>query len=143
MRLPVQRAVEVCPVEVAVSVLGGTWKLTLVKHLAEGTRRFSELGRLVPLANRKTLTRQLRELEEDGIVERTVHPEVPPRVEYSLTPLGASLAPVVGAMDAWGGALRGHPGARRVPVASPTATSCHRPRPTGVLWVSASQTPKE
>lgn len=102
MRLPVQRAVEVCPVEVAVSVLGGTWKLTLVKHLGEGPRRFGELGRLVPLANRKTLTRQLRELEEDGIVERTVHPEVPPRVDYALTPLGASLAPVVAAMDAWG-----------------------------------------
>ncbi|WP_147916191.1 winged helix-turn-helix transcriptional regulator [Ruania zhangjianzhongii] len=103
MRLPVQRAVEVCPVEVAVSVLGGTWKLTLIKHLAEGERRFGELGRLVPLANRKTLTRQLRELEEDGVLVRTVHPEVPPRVEYALTDLGRSLMPVVAAMDAWGG----------------------------------------
>lgn len=102
MRLPVQRAVEVCPVEVAVSVLGGTWKLTLVKHLGEQQRRFGELGRLVPLANRKTLTRQLRELEEDGVVARTVHAQVPPRVEYSLTELGRSLAPVVAAMDAWG-----------------------------------------
>ncbi|WP_324651793.1 helix-turn-helix domain-containing protein [Georgenia sp. H159] len=102
MRLPVQRAIEVCPVEVAVSVLGGTWKLTLVKHLGEGERRFGELGRLVPLANRKTLTRQLRELEEDGIVTRTVHAQVPPRVEYALTELGRSLAPVVAAMDAWG-----------------------------------------
>lgn len=102
MRLPVRRAVQVCPVEVAVSVLGGTWKLTLVKHLASGSHRFGELGRLVPLANRKTLTRQLRELEEDGVVTRTVHPEVPPRVEYALTELGESLAPVVAAMDAWG-----------------------------------------
>lgn len=102
MRLPVERALEVCPVEVAVSVLGGTWKLTLVKHLLGGTRRFNELGRLVPLANTKTLTRQLRELEEDGIVCRTAYPEVPPRVEYDLTDLGRSLEPIVGAMDAWG-----------------------------------------
>ena len=102
MRLPVQRAIEVCPVEVAVSVLGGAWKLTVIKHLAEGTRRFGELCRLVPLANRKTLTRQLRELEEDGVLVRTVYPEVPPRVEYALTELGRSLRPVVAAMDDWG-----------------------------------------
>lgn len=102
MRLPVSRAMEVCPVEVAVSVLGGTWKLTLVKHLLGSTRRFNELGRLVPLANTKTLTRQLRELEEDGIVRRTVYPEVPPRVEYDLTARGRSLESLVSAMDAWG-----------------------------------------
>lgn len=102
MRLPVQRAIEVCPVEVAVSVLGGTWKLTLVKHLLEGTKRFNELGRLVPLANTKTLTRQLRELETDGVVSRTVYPQVPPKVEYSLTELGRSLDPIVAAMNAWG-----------------------------------------
>lgn len=93
---------KVCPVEVAVSVLGGTWKLTLVKHLLGGTRRFNELGRLVPLANTKTLTRQLRELEADGIVQRTVYPEVPPRVEYALTELGRSLEPIVVGMDSWG-----------------------------------------
>ena len=102
MRLPVSRAIEVCPVEVAVSVLGGTWKLTLVKHLLTGTHRFNELGRLVPLANTKTLTRQLRELEEDGIIERTVYREVPPRVEYALTELGQTLRPLVAAMDTWG-----------------------------------------
>ncbi|WP_198684030.1 helix-turn-helix domain-containing protein [Brachybacterium sp. YJGR34] len=102
MRLPVSRAMEVCPVEVAVSVLGGTWKLTLVKHLLGGTRRFNELGRLVPLANTRTLTRQLRELEEDGVVKRTAYPEVPPRVEYALTERGRSLEPLVKAMEAWG-----------------------------------------
>ncbi|MFE1082792.1 winged helix-turn-helix transcriptional regulator [Brevibacterium sediminis] len=102
MRLPVRRAMEVCPVEVAVSAVGGTWKLTVIKHLLERTRRFNELGRLVPLANTKTLTRQLRELEEDGLVLRTVYPEVPPRVEYSLTDLGRSLQPIVEAMNAWG-----------------------------------------
>lgn len=108
MRLPVRRAMQVCPVEVAVSVLGGTWKLTIVKHLQDGSRRFGELGRLVPLANTKTLTRQLRDLEEDGVVERTVHERVPPRVDYALTDLGRSLAPVVAAMDAWGDAYADH-----------------------------------
>ncbi|TGD13137.1 transcriptional regulator [Brevibacterium sp. S111] len=93
---------EVCPVEVAVSAVGGTWKLTIVKHLLDGTRRFNELGRLVPLANTKTLTRQLRELEEDAVVLRTAYPEVPPRVEYSLTDLGRSLEPIVMAMNEWG-----------------------------------------
>lgn len=102
MRGPVERALEVCPVEVAVSVLGGTWKLTIVKHLQDGPRRFNELGRLLPLAGRKTLTRQLRELEEDGIVQRTVYPEVPPRVEYALTDLGRTLGAVVTSMNAWG-----------------------------------------
>lgn len=102
MRLPVRRALEVCPVEVAVSVLGGTWKLTLVKHLLDGPRRFNELGRLVPLANTKTLTRQLRELEEDGILTRTVHEQVPPRVDYELTARGRGLAPLVRMMNEWG-----------------------------------------
>lgn len=102
MRLPVLRAMEVCPVEVAVSAVGGTWKLTVIKHLLGGTRRFNELGRLIPLANTKTLTRQLRELEEDGIVLRTAYPEVPPRVEYSLTELGRSLERIVMSMNEWG-----------------------------------------
>ncbi|WP_212611740.1 helix-turn-helix domain-containing protein [Pseudonocardia sp. Ae406_Ps2] len=112
VRLPVIRALEVCPVEVAVSVLGGTWKLTLVKHLLDGPRRFNELGRLVPSANTKTLTRQLRELESDGVVHRTVFAEVPPRVEYRLTRLGRTLEPVVEVMDRWGGGVRRglHPG---------------------------------
>lgn len=118
MRLPVSRAVEVCPVEVAVSVLGGSWKLTLVKHLLGGVKRFNELGRLVPLANRKTMTRQLRELEEDGIIGRTVYPEVPPRVEYALTELGFSLAPIVSMMDSWGAEYQHRAQARRSPITS-------------------------
>lgn len=116
MRQAVLTAIDVCPVEVAVAVLGGTWKLTLVKHLLDGTRRFGELGRLVPLAGRKTMTRQLRELEDDGIVRRVVFPQVPPKVEYSLTELGRSLAPIVAMLDDWGagypaaGGARGHDG---------------------------------
>lgn len=102
MRDSVRRAQQACPVEVAISILGGSWKLTIVKYLQDGTLRTSELQRLMPLAPERTLTRQLRELEEDGIITRTVHPEVPPRVEYSLTELGGSLHNIVRLMNEWG-----------------------------------------
>lgn len=102
MRKSVESALDVCPVEVAVAVLGGAWKLTIVKHLTTGTYRFGELGRLVGPVNPRVLTRQLRELEADGIVSRTVYPEVPPRVEYALTDLGTTLAPAVEWLDSWG-----------------------------------------
>jgi DNA-binding HxlR family transcriptional regulator len=102
MRKAVETAAQVCPVEVAVAVLGGTWKLTIVKHLLEGTLRFGELGRLLPLAGARTLTRQLRELEEDGVVDRKVFAQVPPKVEYSLTALGRSLENIVADLDRWG-----------------------------------------
>ncbi|MGJ9406375.1 winged helix-turn-helix transcriptional regulator [Nesterenkonia aurantiaca] len=105
MRVSVERAMQVCPVEVAVSVLGGAWKLTLVKYLLERPYRFGELGRRVPTANTKTVTRQLRELEQDGIVHRTVFDQVPPKVEYSLTERGLSLGPLVSLMDDWGAAF--------------------------------------
>ncbi|MBF6328415.1 winged helix-turn-helix transcriptional regulator [Nocardia transvalensis] len=104
MRKPVQTALAVCPVEVAVAVLGGAWKLTIIKNLLDGRRRFGELGRLVGPVNPRVLTRQLRELEADGLITRTVYPEVPPRVEYSLTELGESLAPAVAWLNRWGAA---------------------------------------
>lgn len=114
MREPVTRAMEACPVEVAVAVLGGAWKLTAVKELQAGVLRSGELSRRMPGAPPRTLTRALRELEADGVVERTIHPEVPPRVEYGLTPLGESLQDVVRAMNAWGeaypGPMPGRPG---------------------------------
>src|SRR5699024_5188120 len=100
MRASVERARQVCPVEIAVAVLGGAWKLTIVKHLLEhGTHRTHELHRRLPTASERTLTRQLRELEEDGIVHRVVHPQVPPKVEYSLTEAGHSLDQIVHARD--------------------------------------------
>lgn len=103
MRVPVDRARQVCPVEIAVAVLGGAWKLTIIKHLLEyGTHRTHELHRRLPTASERTLTRQLRELETDGIVRRVVHPQVPPKVEYSLTDVGHSLRQIVRAMDEWG-----------------------------------------
>ncbi|MFD2028553.1 winged helix-turn-helix transcriptional regulator [Promicromonospora aerolata] len=104
MRSPVQRAIEVCPVEVSMAVLGGAWKLSTVKYLLEHTHRFGELQRRLGTVTPRTLTRVLRDLEADGIVVRTVYAEVPPRVEYSLTDLGRSLDQVVGWLNAWGDA---------------------------------------
>ncbi|WP_342469815.1 helix-turn-helix domain-containing protein [Promicromonospora iranensis] len=104
MRLPVQRAIEVCPVEVSMAVLGGAWKLSTVKYLLERTHRFGELQRRLGTVTARTLTRVLRDLEADGIVVRTVYAEVPPRVEYSLTDLGRSLDQVVGWLNTWGAA---------------------------------------
>lgn len=106
MRKPVETARRVCPVEVATALLGGAWKLTIVKHLLDQPYRHGQLCRKLPLAPPRTLTRQLRELEEDGIIRREVFAEVPPKVEYSLTPLGASLAPIVDRLNAWGAAYK-------------------------------------
>ncbi|MFD4369189.1 winged helix-turn-helix transcriptional regulator [Rhodococcus sp. NPDC058521] len=102
IRSTVQRAMEVCPVEVAVAVLGGSWKMTVVKHLLEGPLRYGELRRRVGDVTPRVLTRQLRELEQDGIVIRTAYPEVPPRVEYSLTSTGSDLRGFVTELNTWG-----------------------------------------
>lgn len=102
VRETVRRAYEVCPVEVSIAVLGGSWKMTIVKNLLDGPVRYGALGRLVGPVTPRVLTRQLRELESDGIVERTSYPEVPPRVEYSLTTLGKALEPFVNALNEWG-----------------------------------------
>lgn len=91
-----------CAVEATLSVIGGVWKPVLLFHLLGGTLRFNALCRLTPSATARMITLQLRELEADGIVRRTVYPEVPPRVEYELTDLGRSLEPVLLAMRAWG-----------------------------------------
>lgn len=102
MRKPVESAIRVCPVEVATAVLGGAWKLTVVKHLLEQPYRYGELCRALPSAPPRSLTRQLRELEEDGIIHREVHAQVPPKGEHPLALLGASSAPIVEQLDGWG-----------------------------------------
>jgi DNA-binding HxlR family transcriptional regulator len=84
------------------AVINGTWKVPILFHLAGGTMRFSALGRALSGISQKVLTQQLRELERDGVVTRKVYPQVPPKVEYSLTKMGRSLLPVVKAMCAWG-----------------------------------------
>ena len=91
-----------CPAEYTLSLIGGRWKIPLIFHLLNGAKRFSELARALAGVTQKMLTQQLREMERDGLVERKIFPEVPPRVEYSLTPLGASLKPVVDSMCRWG-----------------------------------------
>jgi DNA-binding HxlR family transcriptional regulator len=93
----------VCPAEATIGVIGGRWKVPIVWHLFAGTRRFSELRRALPACTQKMLTQQLRELEQDGVVSRKVYPQVPPKVEYSLTERGRSLRPVVESMCRWAG----------------------------------------
>ena len=90
-----------CPVEAALDVLGGKWGLPIVARLAGGTQRYGELKRSLPSISEKMLIRQLRRLEADGIVRRRQYPEVPPRVEYSLSEVGESLLPVLDHLGAW------------------------------------------
>jgi DNA-binding HxlR family transcriptional regulator len=97
-----QRRETRCPAEVTLHVIGGRWKIPILWHLSHETKRFSELQRAVNGITQKMLTQQLREMERDGVVNRRVYPEVPPKVEYSLTPLGRTLEPVVQAMCRWG-----------------------------------------
>ena len=91
-----------CAVEATLAVVGGRWKPVLLFHLLEGRKRFSDLCRVVPNATQRMITLQLRELEADGIVNRHVFAQVPPRVEYELTELGASLEPLLLQMRDWG-----------------------------------------
>jgi DNA-binding HxlR family transcriptional regulator len=92
-----------CPVETTLSFLDGKWKGVILYHLlTDGTLRFSELRRRLQAVTQRMLTKQLRELEEQGLVTRTVYPVVPPRVDYALTPLGQSLRPVIMVLEQWG-----------------------------------------
>lgn len=91
-----------CPVEACVEVIGGKWKGVILFHLLGGTKRFNELMRLMPAVTQRMLTRQLRELEADQVVQRKVYPEVPPKVEYSLTEFGRTLEPVLKTLQGWG-----------------------------------------
>ena len=91
-----------CPVETTIEAIGGRWKVLVIHHLLDGTKRFGALARLLPGVSARTLTKQLRELEQSGIVQRVVHQHIPPKVEYSLTELGQALEPVLLAMHAWG-----------------------------------------
>ncbi|QGY39217.1 transcriptional regulator [Pseudodesulfovibrio cashew] len=92
-----------CSVELTLQVIGGKWKPIIIYRLgSEGTLRFSEVKRSIPNITQKMLTQQLRELESDGIVSREVYPQVPPKVEYSLTELGRSVMPVIDSLSRWG-----------------------------------------
>jgi DNA-binding HxlR family transcriptional regulator len=95
-----------CEVATTLEVIGGRWKAVLLFHLIDSTKRFGELRRTLPSATVRMITLQLRELERDGIVRRTVYAKVPPKVEYSLTEFGRTLIPVLVAMRDWGRAER-------------------------------------
>jgi len=90
-----------CPIQRTIALIGDKWKILVLCTLREGTKRFGELQRELQGITPKVLTRQLRDLERDGLVARQVYPQVPPRVEYSLTPLGSSLMPILRQLHDW------------------------------------------
>ena len=91
-----------CPIEATMDILGGKYKVVILWYLIDKTLRFSELQKYVPNATPKMLTQQLRELEGDGLIHRTVYPVVPPKTEYKLSELGTSLVPILKSMGDWG-----------------------------------------
>ena len=91
-----------CPVETTLTLISDKWKVLILRDLMPGTRRFGELKRSIGAVSQKVLTAQLREMEQNGLLTRTVYPEVPPRVEYALSDLGQSLRPIIEAMAEWG-----------------------------------------
>ncbi|MCW8805753.1 MAG: helix-turn-helix transcriptional regulator [Ignavibacteriaceae bacterium] len=93
-------------VELSLDIIGGKWKIPIIWSLKESSRRYGELKRSLPKVTHKMLTQQLRELEADEIITRKVYPEVPPKVEYSLTLLGKSIIPVIDLLSEWGGEYR-------------------------------------
>ena len=91
-----------CPVATTVSLIGSKWKLLIMRNLLARPWRFNELQKSIDGISQKALTEALRSMEADGIVIRTAYPEVPPRVEYSLTELGESMCPIIKSMESWG-----------------------------------------
>jgi DNA-binding HxlR family transcriptional regulator len=118
--------VAACPVEATATVISGKWKPIILFQLTSGPKRFNELRRLVPEITQRMLTLQLRALAADGIVSRTVHERVPPRVEYALTERGWALGPVFDAMSAWGEHYGAASAARAIPSPSRARSGASR-----------------
>lgn len=95
-----------CPVEITLALISNKWKVLIMRDLLSGAKRFGELKKSLDGISQKVLTAQLRQMEESGLLTRTVYPEVPPHVEYTLTALGYSLEPVLDALRLWGEAYR-------------------------------------
>ena len=95
-----------CPVETTLTLISDKWKVLILRDLMPGTKRFGELKKSLGSVSQKVLTAQLREMEQSGLLVRTVYPEVPPRVEYTLTDLGRSLKPILDALQNWGEAYK-------------------------------------
>ncbi len=94
-----------CPVEKALGLIGGKWKGVILYHLMDGKKRFGELRKFMPSVTQRMMTKQLRELESDGLVHREVYREVPPKVEYSLTEKAEPLKAIIVALEQWGKTL--------------------------------------
>ncbi len=92
----------ICPVELTLSIIGGKWKVLIIRELLSGKKRFSQIHKAIKGITQKMLSKQLRELERDGIINRKIYPEIPPRVEYSLTEEGEKLRIVLESMQKWG-----------------------------------------
>jgi DNA-binding HxlR family transcriptional regulator len=90
-----------CPVDFTLKMIGGKWKPLILRLLGDGTLRFGQIQRLMPQVTQRVLTLQLRELERDGLISRTVFPEIPPKVEYALKPPARQLLPIMAAMGDW------------------------------------------
>ena len=101
-----EKTLPACPVETTLTLISDKWKVLIIRDLMPGTKRFGELKKSIGSVSQKVLTTQLRQMEERGLLTRTVYPEVPPRVEYALTELGHSLEPVLEAMRDWGEAYK-------------------------------------
>ena len=95
-----------CPVATSVALIGSKWKLLIIRNLLQRPWRFNELRKDLEGISQKVLTDSLRSMEEDGLITRTVYPEVPPRVEYALSDLGKSLKPILDSMVAWGNSYK-------------------------------------
>lgn len=102
----IEQSLPACPVETTLTLISDKWKVLILRDLMSGARRFGELKRSLGAVSQKVLTAQLRQMEDSGLLTRTVYPEVPPRVEYRLTDLGRSLKPVLDAMQSWGEAYQ-------------------------------------
>ena len=102
----IKKELPACPVELTVGLIGDKWKILIIRDLLTGTKRFGELKKSLNNITQKVLTNKLREMEASGLVKRKVYPEVPPKVEYSLTETGLSLKPILDSMVVWGNNYR-------------------------------------
>lgn len=100
--MPTVKELPACPVETTLTLISNKWKVLILRDLLPGTKRFGELKKSVGQVSQKVLTAQLREMEASGLLIRTVYPEVPPRVEYSLSELGEAMRPILDAMETFG-----------------------------------------
>ena len=100
--MSIKKELPACPVELTVGLIGDKWKILIIRDLLTGTKRFGELKKSLNSITQKVLTNKLREMEASGLIKRKVYPEVPPRVEYSLTTTGLSLKPILDSMVIWG-----------------------------------------